>query len=119
MDDENELTRITVYTVKTNTDLTEGRGREYIKHYCRLRSTAYRLAENNYVQGTDCPVSTATLIDLGDGRYVDPAASVQIEEPTADDRQREQVMARYEAVIARAKQAGLSDAEIEILKKGI
>ncbi|WP_156374424.1 hypothetical protein [Pseudorhodoferax sp. Leaf274] len=43
----------TVYAVYTNTDLTEGRGRQYVTHYCETEATARRVGSRGYVMGSD------------------------------------------------------------------
>lgn len=49
------------FAVLVNTDLTEGRGRQYIKHICETEATARRLAEKADVQGTNGTVITVAL----------------------------------------------------------
>lgn len=46
----------TLFAVYTNTDLTEGRGNEYIYALTEKEITAKRLAKGRYVQGTDAEV---------------------------------------------------------------
>ena len=53
-----------IYHVSTNTDLTEGRGSEYVKHTCALYSTAIRLARNQYVQGSHAKEKVIAFIPL-------------------------------------------------------
>lgn len=116
---ENTNDYVKMYAVKCNSDLTEGRGREFIKHICRLRSTAVRLGKNGYVQGSDCPVDEINVIDLGDSKYILPNNYIEVVEPSSIDVEVEQKHAAYQNVLARAKELGLSEQEIEILKKGI
>lgn len=100
-----------LWAVKTNTDLTEGRGREYVKAFCRLRATAIRLSKKGYVQGGDCPVEPVEVLLL-DGKRVLPASIILVQEPTPDDEAMEKrIIARDEAV-AKAKSLGLTYDEI-------
>lgn len=36
------MTTEKLWAVSTNTDLTEGRGREFVKHWCKSKATAAR-----------------------------------------------------------------------------
>lgn len=58
----NNIIECEAWAIYTNSDLVEGRGVEYIKHYCLLKETAKRLAKGNYVQGTDCPIQKVKLM---------------------------------------------------------
>jgi hypothetical protein len=109
-----EKTEQTLWAVYTNDDLTEGRGRQYVKHFCKLQATAIRLAKRGYVQGSDCPVSEVKALVL-DGQHVLPTSLIKVEQPTHEDEVLEaRLVARSEA-IQRAKDAGLSDADIKLL----
>lgn len=103
-----------LWTVSTNSDLTEGRGREYIKHFCRLEATARRLARKGYVQGMDCPINVAEAISI-DGKFFLPASMIKIEEPSNEDRAAEAFLTSHHAAVQRAKELGLSDEEIKLL----
>lgn len=109
--------RETVWAVFTNSDLTEGRGREYVKHFCRLKATALRLAKRGYVQGSDCPVKPMEVLNL-DGQRVLPMSVIRVEEPTKDDEAHELSLQRREAAIQKAKEAGLSPEEIALIAGG-
>jgi hypothetical protein len=109
----------TVYAVWTNTDLTEGRGREYVEYLCEKRATALRKAKKNYVMGTDSRVTEEILFNAGRGWY----GPVRVIEPSQEDlRVEEQLIAEQKAktakedAIAKAKQLGLSDADIKALR---
>jgi len=115
----NRKDRKTVFAVWTNSDLTEGRGREYVELFTKLESTARRLAQGNYVMGTNSRVTEETM-HLIDGRWYAP--SPNIVEPTAEDvREEEKIKAAARAAkakaaaIARAKALGLTEAEIAAL----
>jgi hypothetical protein len=108
----------TVYAVWTNTDLTEGRGREYVQYLCEKRATALRKAKRNYVMGTDSRVTEEKLFNSGSGWY----GPVRVIEPSQEDlRAEEQLVAEQkakdakQAAIAKAKQLGLSDEDIKAL----
>ena len=103
-----------IWAVYTNTDLTEGRGRQYAKHFCELKSTAMRMAKGGYVQGCDCPVEAVEVLVL-DGKKVLPSSLIRIEPPTAEDQAAEKRMEIRASAIARAKEAGITDDEIAII----
>lgn len=48
---------VEVYAVSTNSDLTEGRGREYDILYFTKEEDAKKAAKGGYVMGSDCPVT--------------------------------------------------------------
>lgn len=109
----------TVWAVWTNTDLTEGRGRQYIKHLCSIEATAHRLAKRAYVQGSMAPVEEMEILTW-DGRYYGP---VTVELPSNDDLKLQERLdeqhakeARKVKALERAKELGLSDEELEALK---
>lgn len=109
----------TVYAVWTNTDLTEGRGREYVQYLCEKKSTALRKAKKNYVMGTDSRVTEEVLFNAGRGWY----GPVRVIEPSREDLQVEEQLtaeakakADKEAAITKAKSLGLSDADIKALR---
>jgi len=37
-----------IWAVYSNTDLTEGKGGQYVKHYCKKETTAYRLGKGQH-----------------------------------------------------------------------
>lgn len=105
-----------LWTVHTNTDLTEGRGRQFVKHFCKTEATARRLAKRGYVQGSDCPISTAEVLIL-DGQRVLPAALISVEMPTREDDAAQAIIDRRNAAIEKAREAGLSDEDIAALRR--
>lgn len=111
------MAEIVLWAVSTNSDLTEGRGRQYIAHFCRTEATARRLAKRNYVQGTDCPVEPIKVLEL-DGRHVLPMSLLKIEDPSKEDLIAGEKIDAHRAAVARAKELGLSDDEIKALRKG-
>jgi cobalamin biosynthesis Mg chelatase CobN len=109
----------TVYAVWTNTDLTEGRGREYVQYLCEKKSTALRKAKKNYVMGTDSRVTEEKLFHSGYAWY----GPVNVIDPSQEDLRVEaqldaeaKAKAAKEAAIEKAKSLGLSDADIKALK---
>jgi hypothetical protein len=105
------------YAVWTNTDLSEGRGVEYVKFYTEKYSTAKRLAKGNYVQGADCRIAEEIFL-WHDFKWYAPGPLVL--EPTSDDLKQEEFFAReaeIARVVDRAKKLGLTQQEIDILLK--
>lgn len=104
-----------IFAVWTNTDLTEGRGSEYVKFYCKLKSTARRLAKGNYVQGSDCRITTERMISFN-GKWYAPGPHVDY--GTREDALEEQqalAAERKQIALDRARELGLTDEEIAIL----
>jgi hypothetical protein len=105
----------TLWTVQTNSDLTEGRGRQYIKHFCKLQATAIRLSKRGYVQGADCPVDQVRVLVL-DGQRVLPASLINVEPPTKEDESVEAQLVARVAALKRAKELGLTDEELSAIR---
>ncbi len=108
-----------VWIVRTNDDLTEGRGRQYIKAVCELEATAIRLAKNGYVQGSDCPIDEAELFYI-DNMYLEIR---DVNRGTDEDRKAEVALAarrtrdaRREDLLERLRGLGLDDEEISLLR---
>lgn len=106
-----------LWAVHTNSDLTEGRGRQFVRYWCKLQATAIRLAKRGYVQGSDCPISQIDVLIL-DGKRVLPANLINIEPPTPADEAAEKEIEARDAALSRAKAAGLSDDDIAIIAAG-
>ena len=67
---------ISVYVVRVNSDLTEGKGRQVIKAVCAIRSTAVRLARGADVQGSNGQVTEESAFWLATlGLYQVPSRS--------------------------------------------
>lgn len=65
------LESITLYEVKTNTDLTEGRGHEITLGWFLDPRVAARAGKGRYVMGSDCPAPKARwreVVKFADGR---------------------------------------------------
>jgi hypothetical protein len=108
---------LTLWAVYTNDDLTEGRGRQYVKHFCKMRATALRLAKNGYVQGSDCPVEPIEALFV-DGKYFLPTSVINIVNPTTGDEARQRLFDARKLALEKAKALGLTDEEIAALVKG-
>lgn len=111
------MSEVVLWAVYTNSDLTEGRGREYVKHFCRTEATAHRLSKRGYVQGSDCPVKQVTALVL-DGKHVLPLSIINVVEPTREDKDNELRIHNRRAALTRAKSLGLTDEEISSLSEG-
>lgn len=71
----------TLYAVYTNSDLTEGRGREYVIHFTTHSSTANRLGKGKYVMGSNCPVRKVTAYEIDGKTYVTGVAIEPLAKP--------------------------------------
>lgn len=107
--------KLTLWAVYTNDDLTEGRGRQFVKHFCKTQATANRLGKRGYVQGTDCPVEPVEAICL-EGKYFLPTSMLNIVQPTAEDDAAQRRLDARKLALEKAKALGLSDEEIAALK---
>jgi hypothetical protein len=102
-----------VFVAWTNTDLTEGRGRQIPKYVCTARKTAERLGHKGYVQGCDCPVTKEVAVKYNE-LWLVPGVIVL---PTKEDLKRQEEEDAFYEVLSKAKSAGLSEKDIEILSK--
>jgi hypothetical protein len=105
----------TLYVAYTNTDLSEGRGRDVPIAVCELEVTAKRLAALRYVQGTDGPVRPVTMLRY-QGKWYIPAGVVAVVPPTEDDIAYEAHMAARQQVLERARAAGLTEDDLAIIQ---
>lgn len=101
------------WLIEVNTDLTEGKGHNVPLALCSIEATANRMARGRNVQGSAGNVSPVKLIAIG-GRWYGP---VDILEPSAEDVTVQKATDASRAVVARAKAAGLNDADIEALRR--
>lgn len=108
-----------VWQVWSNTDLTEGRGSEYVSHVCELEATAKRLAKGRYVQGGNCNVTKAKGLFI-DRTWYYPSNLIK---PTKEDLQEESLLeeerklrTEREAILSKALSLGLTEEEIQKLK---
>ena len=104
--------KIEAWAIFSNTDLTEGKGTEYISRFCRIRSTAVRLAHKAYVMGSDAPVLKIEL-ERKNKALLGPVTLV---EPTEDDKRRQKIMDTHEEVISKARSLGMTDDEINMIR---
>ncbi|RMH97298.1 hypothetical protein [Stutzerimonas nitrititolerans] len=102
----------TIYVVWTNTDLTEGRGHQVPIAYADSVATAARLAKNRGVMGSDADCRRFEAVKHG-GHWCAP---VSIEPPSEDDKLRDEANARKAAALAKARQLGLTDDDLEALQ---
>lgn len=108
---------LTIWAVITNEDLTEGRGRQYVKHFCKTEATARRLAKRGYVQGTDCPVEPKTALFI-DGKYFLPTSIINIVPPSSEDEAAQRRFDARKLALEKARELGLTDEEIAVIVKG-
>ena len=104
----------TVWVPYTNTDCTEGRGHDVPIAVCAAEATALRLARKQYVQGSDGPVRTVELVNI-DGSWYAPSAAITVVEPTREDIAAQVAMDAKREAVAKAKAAGLTDADLAAL----
>jgi len=101
----------TVWVAYTNTDCTEGRGRDMPIAVCAAEATALRLARKKYVQGSDGPVRAMELVKI-DGNWYAPSAALTVVEPTREDIASQAAIDAKREALAKAKAAGLTDADL-------
>lgn len=111
-----EKEKITVYVAYTNSDCTEGRGRDIPICVSECQATAIRYAAKSYVQGCDGPVRIHEIIKHK-GTWYAPSACVYFVAPTAQDLVNQELHDKKQAAVQKAKLAGLTDEEIESLSK--
>ena len=99
------------WSVTVNSDLTEGRGFERIKHLCTLEATARRLARGANVQGSDGVVKRVSLFRMGAKLY----GPVELETPTRADERAQQLLDGQRKVREKAKKLGLNEDELKLL----
>ena len=104
----------TVWVAYTNTDRTEGRGHDVPIAVCATKATALRLARGQYVQGSDGPVRTMELVKI-DGKWYAPRAAITVVEPTREDIAAQPAIDAKREAVAKAKAAGLTNADLAAL----
>ena len=102
-----------VWVAWTNTDLTEGRGYEYPLHIAETMETAQRLGAKGYVMGSPCRVTRSKAFRMG-GQWFVPG---RIESESKADAAKREAREAREAVLERARAAGLSEDDLELLRK--
>lgn len=101
----------TVWVAYTNTDCTEGRGHDVPIAVCAIEATAMRLARKQYVQGSDGPVRAMELTKI-EGRWYAPSAAINVVNPTSEDVVAQEAIDAKRGAVAKAKAAGLTDADL-------
>ena len=101
----------TVWVAYTNTDCTEGRGHDVPIAVCAAEATALRLARKRYVQGSDGPVRAKELVKL-DGEWYAPSSAFTVVGPTREDVAAQAAVDAKREAVAKAKAAGLTDADL-------
>lgn len=104
----------TVWCVVTNSDLTEGRGYQYVKHVCELEATAIRLAKKAGVMGSDASVQAMKAYRIGLVWFY-PSTP---ESGTRQDVYANEHLQARKGALERAKALGMADADIALLQKG-
>lgn len=107
-----------LYLVKSNTDLTEGRGAQYTKHICEMEATAKRLGSGGYVQGADCPIEVVQTVPIQGVDYIN-IRHINIVKATSDDVRTQTAIDERNETIARLKALGVTDEDIAALVKGV
>ena len=101
----------TVWVAYTNTDCNEGRGHDVPIAVCAAEATALRLARKKYVQGSDGPVRAIELLRI-DGKWYAPSAAINLVEPNKEDITAQAAVDAKREAVAKAKSAGLTDADL-------
>lgn len=101
----------TVWVAYTNTDCNEGRGHDVPIAVCAAEATALRLASKKYMQGSDGPVRTMELVKI-DGKWFAPSSALAVVEPTREDIAAQVAIDTRREAVAKAKAAGLTDADL-------
>ena len=100
------------WVVETNTNLTDGCGYNFPLYIAETEATARRLGKGGYVQGTNCPIRQIELIKVK-GQWYGP---VLIHVASKEDKFEQSRIDREKQVLARAKELGLTEAEIKVLR---
>lgn len=110
-----------VYGVYSNTDLTEGRGRENLIRLAETKTTAIRLAKKKGVMGSNGHVRPVVLFKILNTWYKPTSTGdsfYDVERPTEADVHAENKRLAHQRAIEAAKAAGLSDEHIKALSGG-
>ena len=109
-----ELPSKVIFIVWTNTDLTEGRGYQIPIAYCEKEATAKRLAKKKGVMGSDASISQYAALNCN-GEWLAP---IRIETSTKEDDEQQKKIDAYNKAVKKARDAGLSDFDLALLKNG-
>lgn len=100
-----------VWIAWTNTDCTEGRGRQIPRAVCATKATAIRMGKKGYIQGGDCPVKKGIAVRIND-QWLTPG---YIQEANNQDVTTQKRIDEKSAVLKKAKAAGLTETDLKIL----
>ena len=101
-----------VWVAWSNTDCTEGRGRQFPLFVCESEACARRLGRKGSVQGSDCSVTKELAVKIGNIWLV-PGS---IEKNTKEDAKVQEMRDKRDALEARMKDAGFTEEELALLK---
>jgi hypothetical protein len=114
------MKKSTVYVAFINSDLTEGRGISIPLAVCQTKTTAVRLGKGKNVQGSNAVVKPIDLIEItekGNAKWYAPVKEcLNIVTPSKQDLALEKERIKREKITQRAKELGLTEDEIKILK---
>lgn len=103
----------TVWVAWTNTDNTEGRGRQVPKAVCETKATALRIGRRGYIQGSDCPVSSRIAVKINNSWLVPGVIHIA----TREDEAKQKRIDEQQTAIEKAKSLGLTDEDIANLSR--
>lgn len=109
----------TVWVAYTNTDLTEGRGRDIAIAVCAEEMTAKRRASKKYVQGCDGPVCAVELVKIKGEWYAPIDSIIGIEGPSKEDIVMQAILDAKNEALKKIRSAGLTDVDLAALDIGI
>lgn len=104
-----------LYSVITNSDLTEGKGFAITLALTKLETTAIRLGKGKSVMGSDCQVKPVNLLNH-EGKWYAPVDVLPIQIPNKEDEVAQLRLDNMRAAADKAKSLGLSDEDIRMLK---
>lgn len=115
------MKKSTVYVTYINSDLTEGRGMNIPFFVSHLKTTAIRLGKGKNVQGSDAIVKPVDLIEIEDENgianwYAPVKECLRIHPPNETDIKLDKEDKIKQGIIQKAKDLGLTEKEIEVLK---
>lgn len=112
----------TLYIVWSNKDLTEGRFKDFPMAICREQVTAERLAKHNYVQGSDCPITSVQVHTSANGISYIPISAVDVIGPSIEDvalikkmEEEHILMQSKRKLIEKALELGMTKEELMVL----
>lgn len=106
---------LTVFVAYTNSDLTEGKGTDIPIAVCKLESTAKRLANKRYVQGSNGPVRKIDLKWIDGHWYGKSNDCFLITYPTREDEKAQELQDKRTTIIQRIKATGVSDDDLKLI----